>query len=373
MKKVGITGQAGFMGSHLYNFLGTKKEEIKLIDFKRSYFQDQDELEVFVGNCDVIVHIAAMNRHEDQQVIYNTNVGLVNQLIAACEATSSTPKVIFSSSTQEDKDNLYGQSKRDGRKALENWAKESGGSVSSLVIPNVFGPFGKPFYNSFIATFCHQIIKGDTPTIHSDSEVNLIYINELSEVFYNEVVLEASESVSNKIVEYTYARRVSEILGLLNGYKTSYYDNGVVVDLRNSFELALFNTFTSFIPKDYFPRKYTKHTDNRGAFVEIMRANTSGQSSYSTTVPGITRGNHYHTRKVERFAVISGKARIQLRKINTDEVINYELDGNTPAYVDMPIWYTHNITNIGDTELITLFWINEPYNPDDPDTYFIEV
>lgn len=141
----------------------------------------------------------------------------------------------------------------------------------------------------------------------------------------------------------------------------------------NSFELNLFNTFTSFIPKDYFPRKYTKHTDPRGSFVEIIRTDVAGQSSYSTTVPGITRGNHYHTRKIERFAVISGTASIKLRKIDSDEVIEYIINGDEPAYVDMPIWYTHNITNIGDKELITLFWINEPYNPDDADTYFVEV
>ncbi|WP_452221579.1 polysaccharide biosynthesis C-terminal domain-containing protein [Lacinutrix salivirga] len=372
MIKVGITGQAGFMGSHLYNYLGTK-EDIELIDFERSFFENSSKLESFVSHCDVILHIAAMNRHDDQQVIYNTNVGLVNTLIEACEATKATPKIIFSSSTQEEKDNLYGKSKRDGRTAFEQWSKTSGAKVSSLVIPNVFGPFGKPFYNSFIATFCHQIVNGETPTINSDGEVNLIYINELAEAFYREIKSDNTTNIVTKTLPYTATKKVSEVLNLLNHYKESYMDNGVVADLRDPFELALFNTFTSFIPKDYFPRKFIKHTDNRGAFVEIMRANTSGQSSYSTTVPGITRGNHYHTRKVERFAVISGKARIQLRKINTNEVINYELDGNEPAYVDMPIWYTHNITNIGDKELITLFWINEPYNPEDPDTYFVEV
>lgn len=372
MIKVGITGQAGFMGSHLYNYLGTK-EDLKLIDFNRSFFEDDNSLQKFVSSCDVVLHIAAMNRHEDQQVIYNTNVGLVNKLVAACEATNATPKIIFSSSTQEEKDNLYGQSKRDGREILEKWANISGAKVSSLVIPNVFGPFGKPFYNSFIATFCHQIASGDTPTINSDGQVNLIYINELAEAFYKEVVSNSKQTSTIINVAHTATKKVSQVLNLLNHYKESYMDNGVVADLRDPFELALFNTFTSYIPKDYFPRKFVKHTDNRGAFVEIMRANTSGQSSYSTTVPGITRGNHYHTRKVERFAVISGKARIQLRKINTEAVFNYELDGDEPAYVDMPIWYTHNITNIGDTELITLFWINEPYNHEDPDTYFVEV
>ena len=372
--RVGITGQGGFMGSHLYNYLGTKENDINRINFERSYFENEIALQEFVKSCDVIVHIAAMNRHEVEQVIYDTNVGLVQKLIAACEATNSTPKIIFSSSTQEERDNLYGKSKRDGRQLLENWASKTGAEVTSLLIPNVFGPFGKPNYNSFIATFCYKIINNETPTIINDSLVNLIYINELSEAFYNEIISEENKNIKSFVVPHTSSRKVSEILELLKEFKKQYVDNGQVpkVDLQ-SFELNLFNTFTSFIPKAYFPRKFTKHTDNRGAFVEIMRAGTAGQSSYSTTVPGITRGNHYHTRKVERFAVISGKASIKLRKIDSEEVIEYILDGTEPAYVDMPIWYTHNITNIGDTELITLFWINEPYNPEDADTYFVEV
>ena len=371
--RVGITGQAGFMGSHLYNFLGTKLEQIKRIDFKRDYFEDESKLQNFVKSCDVIVHIAAMNRCENEQVLYDTNVGLVHKLVNACEVTKSIPKIIFSSSTQEEIDNLYGKSKRDGRKCLEAWATNNG-QVTSLIIPNVFGPFGRPFYNSFIATFSHQIIQGNEPKVVNDSIVNLIYINELSEVFYNEIVKKDSENIKSYVVPHTSSCKVSKILGLLKHFKIQYLENGQVpkVDL-NTFELNLFNTFRSFIPKDYFPRKFTKYTDERGVFVEIMRAGSAGQSSYSTTVSGITRGNHYHTRKVERFVVISGKASIQLRKVDSDEVIEYILDGEHPAYVDMPIWYTHNIKNIGNTELITLFWINEPYNPENSDTYFINV
>lgn len=372
--RVGITGQGGFIGRHLYNYLGIKESTIERIDFQRAFFEDEEMLEAFVKKCDVIVHLAAMNRHESQEVIYNTNIELVTSLIEACRKTNSTPKVVFSSSTQEEKDNLYGKSKREGRALLENWATTNQTNLVSLLIPNVFGPFGKPFYNSFIATFCHQIITGNEPTVLNDSEVNLIYINELCEKFYHSIVNESQNRIETVSVPHTSTHKVSSILSLLNEYYQGYFVNGQVPNVPlNSFELNLFNTFTSFIPKDYFPRKFVKHEDNRGAFVEIMRADVAGQSSYSTTVPGITRGNHYHTRKVERFAVIQGTAAIQLRKIDSDEVFEYILDGSEPAYVDMPIWYTHNITNIGKTELITLFWINEPYNPEDADTYFIEV
>ena len=371
---IGITGQSGFMGTHLYNFLGTKSEKINRLNFQDNYFDNEVDLQNFVKSCDVIVHLAAINRHEDEQVIYNTNIDLVKKIINACEATKSTPKIIFSSSTQEEKDNLYGKSKRDGRKYFEAWAIKNSCRVLSLIIPNVFGPFGKPFYNSFIATFSHQIIQGEKPKIINDSKVNLIYINELSDVFYSEIIRKDSENIQSYVVSHTSSRKVSEILGLLKYFKIQYLENGQIPKLDlNTFELDMFNTFTSFIPKDYFPRKFIKHSDNRGAFIEIMRAGSSGQTSYSTTVPGITRGNHYHTRKIERFAVISGKALIQIRKIDSDEVFEYILDGTEPAYVDMPIWYTHNIKNIGNTELITLFWINEPFNPEDSDTYFIKV
>lgn len=372
--RVGITGQEGFMGSHLYNFLGTKSTEIKQISFKRNYFEDEIELQNFVKSCDVIVHIAAINRHEDEKVLYETNVGLVHKLVNACEVTKSKPKIIFSSSIQEDMNNLYGKSKRDGRKYFETWAKNNNGQITSLIIPNVFGPFGRPFYNSFIATFSKQIVQGEEPKVIKDSRVNLIYINELSEAFYNEIIKQNSENIKSYFVPETSSRKVSEILALLKYFKTQYLENGQVpkVDL-NSFELDLFNTFTSFIPRDYFPRKFITNTDDRGTFVEIMRTGSSGQTSYSTTVPGVTRGNHYHTRKIERFAVISGKALIQIRKIDSNEVFEYILDGAEPAYVDMPIWHTHNIKNIGNTELITLFWINEPYDPENSDTYFIKV
>jgi len=153
-----------------------------------------------------------------------------------------------------------------------------------------------------------------------------------------------------------------------------YIDNGQIPKVElNSFELNLFNSFRSHIPNTYFPRNFTKHKDDRGFFVELVRASTSGQSSYSTTFPGITRGDHYHTRKIERFIVIRGKACIKMRKVNSDEVVEYNLDGETPSYVDIPVWYTHNITNVGGSELITLFWINEPYNEEDSDTYFMKV
>ena len=374
---IGITGQAGFVGNHLYTTL-SMKGNVNLVPFDRLFFENKHLLDDFVSQCDTIVHLAAMNRHEDPKVIYNTNVDLVSKLIDACVRNKVAPHIIFSSSSQEGKDNLYGKSKKDGKQKFIDWASKNGGKFTSLTIPNVFGPFGKPNYNSVVATFCHKITHNERPTIINDGELGLIYINELVQIFINtinneEKAVEIDKNSYEVNIAPLHKKKVSEILVLLEGFKKNYLGNGVFPNLENAFEKALFNTFRCYIPQSHFPVKYTKHTDNRGSFVEIARTMTSGQFSYSTTAPGITRGNHYHTRKAERFAVISGKALIQLRKIGTDEVIDYYLDGNEPAYVDMPIWYTHNIKNVGEEELITLFWINEPYNPEDADTYFENV
>lgn len=377
MKKIGITGQAGFVGNHLYTALSLD-ETVELIPFERAYFNDIVALEKFVVQCDTIVHLAAMNRHDDMNIIYNTNLKLVDSLITACKNTSVTPHIIFSSSSQESRDNLYGKSKKEGKEKFVKWAAEEKGKFSSLTIPNVFGPFGKPNYNSVVATFCYKVTRGEEPTIIQDGEVGLIYVNELVSIFIETIKNNSDADLiganSYEInIQPTSKNKVSRILALLNRFKSDYMGNGIFPSLEDPFEKALFNTFRCYVPEDHYPVKFTKHTDPRGSFVEIARTQTSGQFSFSTTVPGITRGNHFHTRKAERFAVISGKALIQLRKIGTDDVIDYHLDGEEPAYVDMPIWYTHNIKNVGDEELITLFWINEPYDPEDADTYFEDV
>lgn len=372
MKKIGITGQNGFVGYHLSQTLGLYKEQFDLVPFDRGYFDHSERMDDFVANCDVIVHLAALNRHNDPEEIYRMNTGLTQKLIDALERTGSAPQVIISSSTQEERDNLYGKSKKESRKALAAWASQSGACFTGMIIPNVFGPFGEPFYNSVIATFCHQLAHEDEPRIDVDGNLKLIYVGEL----VAEILKNITESVNDaeRLVSHSSESKVSELLTLLKGYRDIYQKGGEIPQINSTFERNLFNTYRCYMPKkDYFPRHFTKHSDNRGHFVELMRAGISGQTSFSTTRPGITRGEHYHTRKIERFAVIQGKARIQLRRIGTNEVLVFELDGENPSYVDMPIWYTHNIKNIGQEELITVFWINEPYNSEDPDTWFEKV
>lgn len=374
MIRIGITGQSGFVGTHLYTTLGLYPDEFQRIPFEDSYFQNDLKLRAFVKQCDVIVHLAAMNRHPDARVLYETNVHLVNQLVSAMESETVSPHVLFSSSTQEELDNEYGKSKREGRILLEAWAKKHGANFTGMVVPNVYGPFGRPGYNSFIATFCYKLTHGETPQILQDSTVKLIYVGNLCKHIIEKIekVRNVSSSeIERDMVPYDFEKKVSEILALLECFKTLYFEQGIIPLLKDKNEVNLFNTFCGYMDfPTLYPRKLIKHQDTRGMFVETVKLGIGGQVSFSTTSPGITRGNHYHTRKIERFTVIKGKARIQLRRIGTDEVLNFYLDGDEPSYVDMPVWYTHNITNIGEEELYTQFWINEWYDPKDGDTYF---
>ncbi len=374
MLKIGITGQAGFVGTHLFNTLNLKKDEFLTIPFEDEFFQSEEKLKFFVKQCDVIVHLAAMNRHNDAEVIYNTNIELVKQLIVACEATNSKPHILFSSSTQEERDNLYGKSKKEGRLLFEQWAARNNAVFTGLIIPNVFGPFGHPYYNSVIATFCHQLTHNETPKIDIDGELKLIYIDELIKEILIPITNHQSLITNYQLpitIPHTSTIKVSDLLQKLNTIKTNYFEKGEIPSLQSDFDRNLFITFLCYVDhKSFFPFMLKKNTDNRGSFVETVKLNSGGQISFSTTVTGITRGNHFHTRKAERFAVIKGKALIELRKIGCNEVLSFELDGENPSFVDMPIWYTHNIKNIGTEELYTIFWINEHFDANDPDTFF---
>lgn len=381
MIKIGITGQAGFIGTHLFNTLGLSPDKFERILFDDAFFSDENKLNEFVKSCDVVVHLAAMNRSSDLELLYQTNIGLVKQLIQACEATNSTPHILFSSSTQEERENLYGRSKREGRQLFEQWAKRNHARFMGFIIPNVFGPFGSPYYNSVIATFCYQLTHNEQPKIEVDGDIKLIYVSELAKIFIDKIVdYSVAQNIATRLhfetflVPHTAEIKVSELLQKLNDFKENYYAKGILPNLDNPFDRNLFNTFFCYIDhSSFFPFRLKLNTDERGSFVETVKLNSGGQVSFSTTVPGITRGNHFHTRKAERFAVIKGKARIELRRIGTDKILSFELDGKEPSFVDMPIWYTHNISNIGTEELYTIFWINEHFDNKDPDTFFEKV
>ncbi len=368
MFKVGVTGSNGFIGWHLCQTLKLETDKFELVEFKREWFNATENLDIFVTNCDVIIHLAGLNRHSEDEVIFKTNIGLAEKLIESFKRTQYKGQLIFSSSIQEERNNTFGNSKKLAKELFYDWALKSGANFKGLIIPNVFGAFGVPFYNSVISTFCHQLVQNEIPKIENDATLNLIYINDLVTVIIDFIEVESIENIK---VDYTDTYKVSELLELLYKFKVKYFENGQIPNFTNRFELNLFNTFRSYLDiKNHFPIKYKNNIDERGNFVEIIRLETGGQVSFSTTKKGIIRGNHFHTRKIERFSVIKGEALIQLRKIGSGETIDYYLSGDEPAYVDMPIWYTHNIKNIGEEDLYTMFWINEFYDEKDPDTYF---
>jgi UDP-2-acetamido-2,6-beta-L-arabino-hexul-4-ose reductase len=373
MIRIGITGQAGFVGTHLFNTIGLYPDKFERISFEDSFFLSEMVLAEFVSKCDVIVHLAAVNRHNDHKVIYNTNIELVKKVIAACEKVGTKPYIIFSSSTQEEQDSVYGRSKKEGRELFEQWATRNKASFTGLVIPNVFGPFCTPYYNSVVATFCHQLTHNETPHIMVDGEIKLIYVRELVMKILERIELHKGNFpgfIEKIFVPNTDVISVSDLLQKLLDIKAKYFENGILPNIINPFDLNLFNTFLTYIDhKSFYPFILKSNTDSRGSFIEAIKLFSGGQISFSTTMPDVTRGNHFHTRKAERFVVIRGKAEIEIRRIGTNEKHKFELDGKSPSFVDMPVWFTHKITNVGSEELLTIFWINEHYDLSDPDTF----
>jgi UDP-2-acetamido-2,6-beta-L-arabino-hexul-4-ose reductase len=361
---IGITGQAGFIGYHLTNYLIQKQHNV--IPINKEDFSSDPQLRKAISNCNVIVHLAGMNRGPDMEV-YDCNIRLATQLIAAFQESNLTPAVIFASSTQEEMDNLYGQSKKEATNLFIDWASRSNSNFTSLLLPNIFGPFCKPFYNSVIATFCYQLTHEQQPVIEIDRQLKLVYVNDLMEQIYR--IIQEPSKEHRVYLKDNIEIRVSEILSLLKKFQEDYLGKHVFPSLNKSFELNLFNTFRSYIEPDYFPIQSTVQSDDRGNLVEAVKEKTGGQMFFSSTKSGKTRGNHYHRRKIERFFVIKGAALLKLRKIGSARIFEYNLNGEKPSFVDIPIHYAHNITNIGNEDLITLFWANELFNIQDTDTF----
>jgi len=368
-----ITGNKGFIGQHLVNNLKyLNSNSYDILEFDKNDFKDNNSLENKIKNASIIVHLAGINRHDDQSLIYNSNIELTKKIINSVKKVGFKGKIIFSSSIQESFSNSYGKSKKDSRNLFINESKLNGFKFSGLILPNVFGPFGKPNYNSFIPTFCQKICNGKKVEIIENNQVQLIYIDTVVNLIINEIKKNESDFEINVNPEKIIS--VKEVKDILVDFKTDYIDNNTIPKLENDFKLNLFNTFRSYINLEaFFPARLKDNIDNRGNFIEVLKSNSKGQYSYSTTKPNITRGNHFHTKKIERFAVIKGKSMIQLRKIGTDEIFKFYLNGENPSFIDMPVWYTHNISNIGDGELITLFWINESYDINNPDTFMEKV
>jgi len=367
--KIGITGCNGFIGWHLRCYLRTRSdvEEVRLAD--RRIFKVANDLQKFVCGLDLVVHLAGENRGDDI-VLEKGNTLPAQQLIAALESVGGKPCVIVASSTHaEDPVTIYGRAKADVVAAFDAWSQRCGSRVLTLVLSHVFGEYCRPYYNSAVGTFCHQIARGESLSVNENGQLELIHVQDLAERMISLYL----EGASGLLQIGGVSIGVRELADKLVDLHDIYVNRHELPDLSSPFDRSLFNALRAAIPNEQRLVTPVRHSDSRGWLVETVKANSGGQCFVSTTKPGITRGNHFHRRKVERFFVLQGKARIQLRKLFSDDVVSFELDGDVPSYLDIPTLHTHSITNIGEGELITLFWADEFFDADSPDTYFEEV
>lgn len=361
--KIGITGYEGLIGWHQRVYLKTigGDHEIRLAN--RETFKQPELLAEFVKGLDAMIHLAGMNRGEDAEV-EATNSVLARDLVTACDQTDSRPFVVYANSTHQDRDTAYGRGKRMAAEIFHTWAGERNVGFANLILPHVFGEFGKPFYNSVVSTFCHQLARNETPKILTDGDLELLYVQDVVAQCWKTIQDNQQGNIRMKGI----GMKVSELLQRLTDMRDRY-QMMVMPQLDTTLDVRLFNTLRSYMFPAHYPVRLNLHSDARGSLFEVVKSDSGGQVFMSTTHPGITRGNHFHTRKVERFLVASGEADIRLRKLFSDEVISFKVRGDDPSYVDIPTFHTHHITNTGQTELVTLFWTNEIFNPADPDTF----
>lgn len=361
MKKIGITGIHGLIGWHLHAFLHGLADT-QIIKADRETFTSKDDLLKFVSASDVIVHLAGMNRG-DEKLVAETNIALAEELIAACERANRIPHVVFSSSTHIYRNTVYGYSKKVCTEKFKKWSEKTGALFTNLIIPNVFGEGGKPFYNSVVSTFCFQIAHGQKPEIINNVTLCQIHARRVAREIYDIINTSKVGDVLLNGIQIT----VRELLAKVTTFADTYQQH-IIPDLRDMFSLELFNTYRSYLYPERYPVSTVLHTDERGTLFEAVKSLNGGQVFVSTTKPGITRGNHYHTIKLERFFVISGKAKICIRRLFSDEIVTFLVNGESPQYIDIPTLHSHNITNVGENELTTLFWSNEIFDPANPDT-----
>jgi len=367
--KVGITGANGFVGWHMRCYLATRKDVQEVRIAGREVFAEQAALNRFVDGLDIVVHLAGVNRAEPEELVRG-NAEPAKQLVAAMRETGSKPFLAYTSSTQAVQGTSpYAEGKAAASRIFQEWAAESGASFVNVIVPHVFGEYGRPYYNSAVATFAHQIAHGEQPSIHNDGQLELVHVQDLVQ----QIIQLHADGATGDIRVKGRSTGVIEAATLLQQLHKVYIEFGQFPDLSDHFTRCMFNTLRGAMEHPNRHCVVKKHEDNRGWLVETVKANSGGQCFVSTTKPGITRGNHFHLRKVERFMVLQGRAQIKLRKLFTDEVITYDLDGTSPSFVDIPTMHTHSITNVGDNELITLFWADEFFDPERPDTTFEEV
>ena len=364
-----VTGAKGFIGKNLLERL-SRVENLVIHSFDTE--NKIDELEEYIDRIDFIFHLAGINRPENPEEFYKGNRDTIKELINLIEKRELKIPILVTSSIQVDRDNDYGRSKLQGEMFLREYSERNNVPVYIYRLPNVFGKWCRPNYNSVIATWCHNIANNiDIKISDKNISLNFVYIDDVVNTFTDHI-LENKERKAYYEIPISYTKTLGEIADLLYSFKENR-NNLIIEKVGRGFERALYSTYLSYLPKDKFSYELIEHKDTRGAFVEILKTKDSGQFSISTSKPGITRGNHYHNTKNEKFLVIKGEAVIRFRHITSDEVIEYYVSDKKLEVVDIPVGYTHNITNIGDEEMVLVIWANELFDKENPDTYYLEV
>lgn len=368
-----VTGSKGFVGRNLCSVLRTL-ESIQFVEFDCD--NTSAELEAMLCEADVIFHLAGVNRPKNDEEFRSGNTGLTEELCSILQRLERSPKIILASSIQAELDNPYGSSKLQAEQVLQGFAEITGARTVVYRFKNLFGKWCRPNYNSVTATFCHNIAHGLPVTISDPCRsLELTYIDDVVAALVGEIP--AEEGVKESGFAFgADLTAVSITLGELAGLITSFRASRqtlVLPGFDSLFVRALYATYLSYLEGDDFAYPLQIRTDDRGSLAEMIKSNAFGQIFVSRTKPGITRGNHYHHTKTEKFMVVEGDAVIRFRHINDTDIIEHRVSGKDFRVVDIPPGYTHQITNIGEGELVTLFWASEIFNPENADTYFLKV
>ncbi|USK84912.1 capsular polysaccharide biosynthesis protein CapF [Peribacillus asahii] len=365
-----VTGANGFLGKNLIAELRNKGYN-DIFEFTRE--SDFSLLEKYTEECDFVFHLAGVNRPKDENEFMEGNFGFTSKLLSLLKKHNNTAPVLITSSIQAEKDNPYGRSKKAGEDLLFNYYKETDVKVYVYRLPNLFGKWSKPNYNTVVATFCHNVARDiDIQINNPDAELNLCYIDDVLEEFLR--ALEGTPTIQGDYckVPITHNIKLGELAELIKSFKENRIHLSIP-NMENALTKKLYSTYLSFLPEDKFSYDLKMNCDHRGSFTEFMRTPERGQVSVNVSKPGITKGNHWHHTKNEKFLVVSGEGLIRFRKIDSDEVIEYRVSGEKLQVVDIPTGYTHSIVNVGENDLVTVMWANECFDQEKPDTYFVEV
>ena len=369
--KILVTGAGGFIGKNLiqrFNYM----DDVTVFPYDMD--TDPKLLEEYAKEADAVYHLAGINRPKRSEEFMEGNFGFTKTLLDALENTGNIrAQIIVSSSIQAALDNDYGISKRAGEELVREYSQKTGAKAVIYRFPNVFGKWCRPNYNSAVATFCNNIAR-DLPITVNDPEtlLHLVYIDDVVDELL--LCLSDKEHVRDGYgyVPTVYDVKLGHIPELLHSFVRSRKDLRIP-DLRDGFEKKLYSTYLSYLPEDDFSYMLESHTDERGSFTEFLKTDERGQVSINISNPGVTKGNHWHNTKNEKFLVVKGEGIIRFRRIGDSEVIEYRVSGDRPEVVDIPCGYTHNISNVGEGELVTVMWANEIFDPAKSDTFYEEV